>query len=155
MPRPGTPHPEIPFITLDNAVAQVSEGDIAEITCNYAGTDNTDNNPDKTTYTLGLSLSEEPMLSHKKYKDIEAEEKEALQAIITGKDKDSAGLRLQGQGDERAGQEGARKDPARPDLLLFAQASSGGSRRCARLPPRRPTSPRSAGSTTRTAGSRP
>lgn len=91
MPRPGTPHPEIDFIVLDNAIAQVSEGDIAEITCNYAGTDNNDNDPAKTSYTLGLSLSEEPLLSHKKFKDLTEEEREALQAIISGKDKDSSG----------------------------------------------------------------
>ena len=91
MPRPGTPHPEISFISVDNASAQVSEGDIAQITCSYAGTDNTDNEPSKTTYTLGLSLSEEPLLSHKKLRDLEADEVEALQAIISGKDKDSSG----------------------------------------------------------------
>ena len=37
MPRPGTAHPEIDFISVDTVTAQVSEGDIAEITCNYAG----------------------------------------------------------------------------------------------------------------------
>ena len=91
MPRPGTPHPEISFISVDNASAQVSEGDIAQITCSYAGTDNASNDPAKTTYTLGLSLSEEPLLSHKKLRDLEADEVEALQAIISGKDKDSSG----------------------------------------------------------------
>ncbi|MFZ9960476.1 MAG: hypothetical protein ACO3GP_08790, partial [Candidatus Limnocylindrus sp.] len=91
MPRPGTPHPEIDFISVDNATAQVSEGDIAEITCNYAGTDNGDADPAKTTYSLGLSLSEEPLLAHKKFKDLSEEEKEALQAIISGKDRDSSG----------------------------------------------------------------
>ena len=91
MPRPGTPHPEISFISVANASAQVSEGDIAQITCSYAGTDNADNEPSKTTYTLGLSLSEEPLLSHKKLRDLETDEVEALQAIISGKDKDSSG----------------------------------------------------------------
>jgi hypothetical protein len=92
MPRPGTAHPEISFITVDNATAQVSEGDLAQITCNYAGTDNESNDPAKTTYSLGLSLSEEPLLAHKKFKDLGEEEKEALQAIIGGKDKDDAGV---------------------------------------------------------------
>jgi hypothetical protein len=91
MPRLGTPHPEIDFIAVDNVTAKVSEGDIAEITCNYAGTDNNDNDPIKTTYSLGLSLTEEPILSHKKFRDIPDEEKEALQAIISGKDKDESG----------------------------------------------------------------
>lgn len=91
MPRPGTAHPEIPFISVDTATAQVSEGDIAQITCNYAGTDNASNDPAKTTYSIGMSLSEEPLLSHKKLKDLSVEEKEALQAIISGKDKDSYG----------------------------------------------------------------
>jgi hypothetical protein len=91
MPRPGTPHPDIPFIWVDNATAQVSEGDIAQITCNYAGAENTTNDPNKTSYTLGLSLSEEPLLSHKKFRDLDEEELEALQAIISGKDKDASG----------------------------------------------------------------
>lgn len=91
MPRPGTPHPDIPFIWVDNAAAQVSEGDIAQITCNYAGAENTTNDPNKTSYTLGLSLSEEPLLSHKKFRDLDEEELEALQAIISGKDKDGSG----------------------------------------------------------------
>jgi hypothetical protein len=91
MPRPGTPHPEIQFISVDNATAQVSEGDIAQITCNYAGTDNPSNDPAKTTYSLGLSLSEEPLLSHKKFKVLAQAEIEALQAIISGKEADSSG----------------------------------------------------------------
>jgi len=91
LPRPGTPHPEIPFISVDTATAQVSEGDIAQITCNYAGTDNNDADPNKTSYTLGLSLSEEPLLSHKKFKTLDEDEVEALQAIIGGKEKDAAG----------------------------------------------------------------
>ena len=91
MPRPGTPHPEISFISVDNASAQVSEGDIAQITCSYAGTDNADNEASKTTYSLGLSLSEEPLLSNKKFQSLDDGEVEALQAIISGKDKDAAG----------------------------------------------------------------
>lgn len=91
MPRPGTAHPEISFITVDNASAQVSEGDIAQITCSYAGTDNADNEASKTTYSLGLSLSEEPLLSNKKFQSLDDGEVEALQAIISGKDKDAAG----------------------------------------------------------------
>ena len=91
MPRPGTPHPEIGFITVDNATAQVSEGDVALITCNYAGTDNTINDPNKTSYALGLSLSEEPLLSHSKFKSLAAEEMEALQSLISGKEADSSG----------------------------------------------------------------
>jgi hypothetical protein len=91
MPRPGTPHPEISFISVDNASAQVSEGDIAQITCSYAGTDNTDNEASKTTYSLGLSLSEEPLLSNKKFQSLDDGEVDALQAIISGKDKDAAG----------------------------------------------------------------
>jgi hypothetical protein len=70
----------------------VGEGDLAQITCNYAGTDNENNDPAKTTYSLGLSLSEEPLLAHKKFKDLDEEEKEALQAIIGGKEKDASGV---------------------------------------------------------------
>ena len=121
MPRPGTPHPEIPFISVDNATAQVSEGDIAQITCNYAGTDNTTNDPNKTSYTLGLSLSEEPLLSHKKFKDLAEEEIEALQAIISGKERIPPVV-LQGQDHQRPRQEGVGENPARTDLLLFTQS---------------------------------
>jgi hypothetical protein len=91
MPRPGTAHPEIPFITVDNVTVQVSEGDLAEITCNYAGTDNSSPDANKTSYSLGLSLSEEPILAHKKFRTLSDEEKEALQAIISGKEKDASG----------------------------------------------------------------
>jgi hypothetical protein len=91
MPRPGTPHPEIPFISVDTVTGQVTEGDIAQITCNYAGTDNNDADANKTSYTLGLSLSEEPLLTNKKFKTLAEDEIEALQAIISGKDKDSSG----------------------------------------------------------------
>jgi hypothetical protein len=38
-----------------------------------------------------LSLSEEPLRSHKKFRDLEDEGKEALQTIIAGKDKGSPG----------------------------------------------------------------
>jgi len=92
MPRPGSAHPDVQFITLDHATAEVSEGDLATITCHYAGTDNTTNNPDQTSYTLGLSLCEEPILTHKSYKDLANAELEALQAIISGREKDDAGI---------------------------------------------------------------
>jgi len=91
MPRPGTPHPDLPFISIDNTTVKVDEGDIAEITCHYAGTENTSWDPSKTTYSLGLSLSEEPLLSHKRFRDLDDDEKEALQAIISGKEKDASG----------------------------------------------------------------
>jgi len=109
MPQPGTPHQDIPFITLDNATAHVSEGDIAQITCNYAGTDNNEADPDKTTYTIGMSLSEEPLLSHKKFKDLSVAEKEALQAIINGKEKDPAGASYKDKVTSAAGKKALEK----------------------------------------------
>ena len=90
LPPPGTPHPEISFLNVDNSSVKVTEGDLAVITCNYAGTDSKGPDENKTSYSLGLSLSEEPILAHKKFKDISDEEKEALQAIIAGKDKDGS-----------------------------------------------------------------
>lgn len=109
MPRPGTAHPDISFISVDNVTAQVSEGDIAQITCNYAGTDNATNDPAKTTYSIGMSLSEEPLLSHKKFKDLSAEEKEALQAISSGKDKDSSGAPYKDKVTSAAGKKALEK----------------------------------------------
>jgi hypothetical protein len=109
MPRPGTPHPEIPFISVDNVTAQVSEGDIAQITCNYAGTDNTAADPAKTTYSIGMSLSEEPLLSHKKFKSLPVAEKEALQAIISGKEKDASGSAYKDKVTSEAGKKALEK----------------------------------------------
>ena len=95
MPLPGTPHPEIPFITVDNVTAQVSEGDLAQITCNYAGADpSTTDGPSPSSSTVGLSLSEEPLLSHPKFKDLDETELEALKAISSGKEKDDGGALL-------------------------------------------------------------
>lgn len=92
MPMPGTPHPEIPFITVDNVTAKVGEGDLAEITCNYAGADpSTTDGPSPSSSTVGLSLSEEPLLSHPSFKDLDDAELEALKGILAGKEKDDTG----------------------------------------------------------------
>ena len=61
MPRPGTPHPEVPFATLDAVSARVTGGDLAEITCTYAGTDPSQNEGEEknpASYSMGLSLSD-------------------------------------------------------------------------------------------------
>jgi len=88
MPRPGTPHPDASFIAVDNATAKVTEGDLAEITCNYAGAEakTPERERSEMSYSMGLSLSEEPLLSNYRYKDLEDAEVEALKAIIAGKD---------------------------------------------------------------------
>jgi hypothetical protein len=39
MPRPGTPHPEVPFIAVSQVSAEFTEGDLAEITCLNTGFD--------------------------------------------------------------------------------------------------------------------
>lgn len=93
MPRPGTVHPDISFITLDNATAKVTEGDLAEITCNYAGAEakTPEQEAAAMSFSMGLSLSEEPILSNYRYKDLEEDEVAALKGIIGGKEKDDSG----------------------------------------------------------------
>ena len=112
-PRVGSKFPSIPFISLSSVESTITEGDLAEITCNYTGVEDalaTDENgnpveeedpaggeggggnpsPEKAnaTYTMGLALSEEPLLSHDRYKGLTASERETLRLIASGKDKD-------------------------------------------------------------------
>jgi hypothetical protein len=101
MPRPGTEHPEVSFITVSQASAEFTEGDLAQITCQYSGAEPSAdggggdrNEKANAVYTMGLSLSEEPLLSHPRYKDLPAKEREALQEIQSGKDKDDQNNKL-------------------------------------------------------------
>jgi hypothetical protein len=96
MPRPGTVHPEINFIQVSQVTASFTEGDLAEIVCQYAGAEEKEEAAEKNNavYSMGLSLSEEPLLSHPRYKDIEDKEREAIQLIQSGKDKDDQGNKL-------------------------------------------------------------
>ncbi|MCX6878924.1 MAG: hypothetical protein NTW21_34710 [Verrucomicrobia bacterium] len=94
MPRPGTPHPEISFITVSQVTANFTEGDLAEITCQYAGAEEKEDEKANAVYTMGLSLSEEPLLSHLRYKNLAEKEREAIKLIQSGKDKDDQGNRL-------------------------------------------------------------
>jgi hypothetical protein len=111
MPRPGSPHPEVPFVALDSATARVSEGDLAEITVHYAGAEpkEPENEKASATYSMGLSLSEEPLLSHPRYKDLPEAEVEALKAIAGGKDKDDAGAPLKDKVQSDLGKEALAK----------------------------------------------
>jgi hypothetical protein len=96
MPRPGTIHPEINFIQVSQVTASFTEGDLAEIVCQYAGAEEKEEAAEKNNavYSMGLSLSEEPLLSHNRYKDLPEKEREALQLIQSGKDKDDQGNKL-------------------------------------------------------------
>jgi len=96
MPRPGSAHPEIGFIECSNASVNFTEGDVAEITCQYAGCEDKPADKEKAnaTFSMGLSLSEEPLLSHRRYKILPTTEKEALKQITQGKDKDDQGNKL-------------------------------------------------------------
>ena len=60
MPRPGTIHPEINFIQVSQVTASFTEGDLAEIVCQYAGAEEKEEAAEKNNavYTMGLSLSE-------------------------------------------------------------------------------------------------
>ena len=111
MPRPGTPHPEVSFISVDTATAKVMEGDPAEITCNYAGAPDMTNEEEAAaaTYSMGLSLSEEPLLSHYRYRNLSDAEVEALKNIASGKDKDDSGTAYKDQVTSTLGKEALKK----------------------------------------------
>lgn len=111
MPRPGTPHPEIPFIAVSQVTADFTEGDLAEITCQYAGAEEKEEEDERTNsvFSMGLSLSEETLLSHYRYKDIAAKEREALQSIQSGKDKDDQGNKLRDKVESERGLEALAK----------------------------------------------
>ena len=111
MPRPGTPHPEIPFITVHQVSASFGEGDLAEILCDYAGAEEKDQASEKANavYSMGLSLSEEPLLSHRRYKYLPDKEREALQQIQSGKDKDDQGNKLRDKVESELGREALAK----------------------------------------------
>jgi hypothetical protein len=111
MPRPGTPHPEIPFVAVSQVSAEITEGDLAQVTCQYAGAEEKEEAEEKANavYTMGLSLSEEPLLSHPRYKDIPAKESEALQLILSGKDKDDQGNKLRDKIESEVGIEALAK----------------------------------------------
>lgn len=111
MPRPGTPHQEIPFIEVSQATASITEGDLAEITCQYAGAEEKENGSEKSNavYSMGLSLSEEPLLSHQRYRDLESKEREALMLISSGKDKDDQGSKLRDKIESPRGKEALTK----------------------------------------------
>ncbi|MCF7674604.1 MAG: hypothetical protein K9N23_12955 [Akkermansiaceae bacterium] len=112
MPRPGTPHPEVSFITVSQSSATITEGDLAEITCQYAGAEEKGEEEDEkanAVYTMGLSLSEEPLLSHLRYQDVPQKEREAIQLIQSGKDKDDQGNKLRDKVESDRGREALGK----------------------------------------------
>ena len=96
MPRPGSAHPEIPFIAIFQVSASFTEGDLAEIVCSYAGAEQREKEDEKVNavYSMGLSVSEEPILSHARYADLDAKEREAIQLLLSGKEKDDQGNKL-------------------------------------------------------------
>ena len=94
MPRPGTPHPEIGFIDVVDASIEFDEGDIAVITCNFAGCEEKENEKANAVYNTGITNVEEHILLCSRYKDLAANEKEALKGLIAGKDKDDQGNKL-------------------------------------------------------------
>ena len=94
LPRPGSAHPDYPFMSAVNASVSYDEADIADITVKYAGVEAAYGDKQYAQYSLGLSLTEEPLLSHKRYKDLSTTEKEAITLIGGGKDKDDQGRKL-------------------------------------------------------------
>jgi hypothetical protein len=96
MPRPGTAHPEISFIEVATASINYGEGDVAEITCQYAGAEDKDPEDEKknAVYSMGLSVGEENILLCYRYKDLVTSELEALKGLMAGKDKDDQTVTL-------------------------------------------------------------
>ena len=86
-----------------------TEGDLAEITCQYAGAEEKENEKANAVYTMGLSLSEEPLLSHLRYKNLPQKEREAIQLIQSGKDKDDQGNKLRDKVTSDRGKEALAK----------------------------------------------
>ena len=109
MPRPGTIHPEIGFIAVSQSTVNFTEGDLAEITCQYAGAEEKENEKANAVYTMGLSLSEEPLLSHLRYKNLPQKERESIQLIQSGKDKDDQGNKLRDKVTSDRGKEALAK----------------------------------------------
>jgi hypothetical protein len=111
MPRPGTRHPEIGFIKVVTGTITFGEGDLAEITCQYAGAEekNAEDEKANAVYTMGLSLSEEPLLSHLRYKDLTTRERDALKLLMSGKDKDDQGNKLRDKVTRDRGKEALAK----------------------------------------------
>ena len=96
MPRPGTQHPDVPFISVSQVTATITEGDLAEIVCEYAGAEPKEGEQEKDSavYTMGLSLSEEPIMSHPRYDTVPEAERDVLRQIASGKEKDDQGRLL-------------------------------------------------------------
>jgi hypothetical protein len=105
MPRPGSIHPDVPFVSISQSTAAITEGDLAEITCVYSGAENKEDEKANAVYTMGLSLSEEPILTHQRYKDLEGKERDALQMILAGKEKDDQGTKLKDKIESDLGKE--------------------------------------------------
>jgi hypothetical protein len=105
MPRPGSIHPDVPFVSISQSTAAITEGDLAEITCVYSGAENKDDEKANAVYTMGLSLSEEPILTHLRYKDIDSKERDNLQMILAGKEKDDEGTKLKDKIESDLGKE--------------------------------------------------
>ena len=96
MTRPGTQHPGVPFISVSQVTATITEGDLAEIVCEYAGAEPKEGEQEKESavYTMGLSLSEEPIMSHPRYDTLPEAERDVLRQIASGKEKDDQGRLL-------------------------------------------------------------
>jgi hypothetical protein len=107
IPAIGAPHPEFPFMVLSGVSITVSEGDVAEVVCDFAGTDESNRNKGKATtvYTLGVATSEEPLLSHMRYQNLPDAEREALRNIGSGKEEDAQGNSYRSNVNSDIGQE--------------------------------------------------
>jgi hypothetical protein len=87
-PRKNSEHPEYHGLFLKERDGKRIEGDLVEVELEYesnAGeTSEVGENPRTKRYEIENVVSEEPLLTHPRYKDLEDKEKLALQMMING-----------------------------------------------------------------------
>jgi hypothetical protein len=87
-PRKGSEHPDIGGLYLKDRDAKRIEGGLVEVELDYEShevtTSETGENPRKKRYSIEHTVSEQPLLTHPRYKDFSDEEFLALQMMING-----------------------------------------------------------------------
>ena len=86
-PQLGSAHPDFPAMTLQRRKAAREPGTVVRVEIYYESRSTTyDGRPDDPIrrYDQEVTLSDEPLLSHPRYADLDADEQEALQQIING-----------------------------------------------------------------------
>jgi hypothetical protein len=108
-----TEHPVFPGLMLREIIARRIPGDVRKIILSYkaslAETTMEQGGGPRTSYEMGRSLVEEPLLTHPRYDDVPDEERRALHAMIQGHTKDEKGTTLEAIIHSALGQEAMAK----------------------------------------------